>query len=319
MDENRPLVVPTLTLWIAFTPKQCEELQAGKELHPYADSLRFDLRKGPEDILEQQYVMDWSPTGFSVEARPKSFKFCKMEITCLGDMHAMESDIFIKSWTGEYRWYGALQLDECTRAYGVYSPAGDPLYLKQPLDRRIEWLEEDLAVLHRRVRRECSTLRVGSDAVDSDPRQLVARLEDDLAAERRARQLIEDELAVECRARQALEGRLNALESSMRREKKEREEAQASHEARSLQPSPVDGSHGFSAASSHWASAPAAASSAPRVNMAAKLPALPIQECQYQHTHRSSSANGSVCQPGHSCATAFAEIYGCCFESGIYH
>eukprot|EP00435_Cladocopium_sp_Y103_P041348 s2344_g11.t1 len=182
----------------------------------------------------------------------------------------------------------------------VYSPAGDPLYRKQPLDCRIEWLEEDLAVLHRRVRRECSTLRVGSDAVDSDLRQLVARLEDDLAAERRARQLLEDELAVECRARQALEGRVNALESSIRREKKEREEAQALHEARSFQPSPAAGSSGFPAASSptavpvasgfpaassptavplaHWASA-SAAPSAPNVNMAATgitYPGVPV-------------------------------------------
>eukprot|EP00435_Cladocopium_sp_Y103_P030048 s837_g7.t1 len=81
----------------------------------------------------------------------------------------------------------------------AYSPSADPLYLRQPLDRRLEWLEEDLSMLHRRVRRECSAFMRGggSDAVDSDLRQIVSRLEDEVAAERRARQLLEDELVLE--------------------------------------------------------------------------------------------------------------------------
>eukprot|EP00435_Cladocopium_sp_Y103_P006203 s2480_g2.t1 len=127
MDEKRPLVVPTLTLWIAFTPKQYEDLQAGKELQPYVDALGFDLRKGQEEVLEQQYVMDWSRTGFTVEARPKSFKLCKMEITCLGYMHYMESDILLKSRPGEYRWYGGLKLAERdTSGRLLYRVSDDP-------------------------------------------------------------------------------------------------------------------------------------------------------------------------------------------------
>eukprot|EP00435_Cladocopium_sp_Y103_P059087 s860_g21.t1 len=87
MDEKPPLVVPTLTLWIAFTPKQYEDLQAGKELQPYADALGFDLRKGQEEVLEQQYVMDWSPTGFTERhdiAAEAGVSFSDDGISCSG-------------------------------------------------------------------------------------------------------------------------------------------------------------------------------------------------------------------------------------------
>eukprot|EP00435_Cladocopium_sp_Y103_P056671 s2261_g19.t1 len=83
-------------------------------------------------------------------------------------------------------------------------------------------------MLHRRVRQECSaftamSMRGGSpstgDATDSDLRQIVARLEDELAAERTARRLMEDELAVECNARETLAGRVNVLEATVKRMK----------------------------------------------------------------------------------------------------
>eukprot|EP00435_Cladocopium_sp_Y103_P060996 s272_g22.t1 len=110
----------------------------------------------------------------------------------------------------------------------AYSPSEEPSYLRHPLDRRLAWLEEDLAMLHRRVRQECSavtamSMRGGSpgtgDATDSDLRQMVARLEDELAAERTARRLMEDELAVECNARETLAGRVNVLEATLKRMK----------------------------------------------------------------------------------------------------
>eukprot|EP00435_Cladocopium_sp_Y103_P035233 s2423_g9.t1 len=65
----------------------------------------------------------------------------------------------------------------------AYSPSAEQSYLRHPLDRRLAWLEDDLAMLHRRVRQECSaftamSMRGGSpspgDAIDSDLRQVVA-------------------------------------------------------------------------------------------------------------------------------------------------
>lgn len=78
----------------------------------------------------------------------------------------------------------------------------------QPLERRVAWLEEDVAVIHRRVKLECGEIGGGNGA-DSGLRQLVARLDGELAAERRARQL--------------LEARMNSLEASVKRDKGERE------------------------------------------------------------------------------------------------
>lgn len=68
----------------------------------------------------------------------------------------------------------------------------------QPLERRVAWLEEDVAVIHRRVKLECGEIG-GGNAADSG----------ELAAERRARQL--------------LEARMNSLEASVKRDKGERE------------------------------------------------------------------------------------------------
>lgn len=76
-------------------------------------------------------------------------------------------------------------------------------------ERRVAWLEEDVAVLHRRLRDECN--EGGSVGAAGDPglRALVARLDGELSAERRTRE--------------AMEGRLQQLEECIRHERKERE------------------------------------------------------------------------------------------------
>jgi len=76
------------------------------------------------------------------------------------------------------------------------------------VERRIAWLEEDVAVLHRRVKAECSELGGGAS---SDPglRALVARLDGELAQERRLRE--------------SLEARMAAMEADMKCERDERE------------------------------------------------------------------------------------------------
>ncbi|CAE8585585.1 unnamed protein product [Polarella glacialis] len=76
------------------------------------------------------------------------------------------------------------------------------------VERRVAWLEEDVAVLHRRLRDECGE---GQGGASGDPglRALVARLDGELASERRSRE--------------QLEARIDALEESSKRENKERE------------------------------------------------------------------------------------------------
>jgi len=83
-------------------------------------------------------------------------------------------------------------------------------------ERRVAWLEEDVAVLHRRLRDECN--EGGSVGAAGDPglRALVARLDGELSAERRTRE------AMQARS-EAMEGRLQQLEDCIRHERKERE------------------------------------------------------------------------------------------------
>jgi len=79
----------------------------------------------------------------------------------------------------------------------------------QNVERRVAWLEEDVAVLHRRLRDDCGEGGTAGAAGDSGLRALVARLDGELAAERRSRE--------------AMEARINQLEETIRQERKERE------------------------------------------------------------------------------------------------
>lgn len=76
-------------------------------------------------------------------------------------------------------------------------------------ERRVAWLEEDVAVLHRRLRDECNEGGSVGASGDSGLRALVARLDGELSAERRSRE--------------SLEARIVSLEDSIRHERKERE------------------------------------------------------------------------------------------------
>lgn len=83
----------------------------------------------------------------------------------------------------------------------------------QAFERRLAWLEEDVAVLHRRLRDDCEGGAGGgtgsASGGDSGLRALVARLDSELAAERQAREM--------------LEMRLEAVEDAIGRERIERE------------------------------------------------------------------------------------------------
>lgn len=83
---------------------------------------------------------------------------------------------------------------------------GDGQSGPQAFERRVAWLEEDVAVLHRRLRDECNE---GDAGGDNSLRALVARLDSELSAEKLSRE--------------AMEARMTHLEDSIRHERKERE------------------------------------------------------------------------------------------------
>jgi len=83
-------------------------------------------------------------------------------------------------------------------------------------ERRLAWLEEDVSVLHRRLRDECGEggIGLGNASGDQGLRALVARLDGELAAERRAREAMEARVL-------GFEGR---LEGALAEERTRREE-----------------------------------------------------------------------------------------------
>lgn len=76
-------------------------------------------------------------------------------------------------------------------------------------ERRVAWLEEDVSVLHRRLQGECGDNGLGGAAGDQGLRALVARLDGELSAERRARE--------------SMEARLASVEATLREERAERD------------------------------------------------------------------------------------------------
>merc|ERR1740121_3462650 len=77
------------------------------------------------------------------------------------------------------------------------------------VERRVKWLEEDVALLHRHLPGECGDALPGATGWDSDLRALVVQLGTEIVKERRLRE--------------ALEARVGSLENLMQHERQERE------------------------------------------------------------------------------------------------
>ena len=106
-------VIQTLTLWIAFTPKQLSDLQSRKPAWPDVYSKRFGLRTSPEKAVERAHTfMDWSPDGPRNQWTPKDFFLCRVEISPLGYMNLVEQGILLKYKDEEYRWSGCIHAQE---------------------------------------------------------------------------------------------------------------------------------------------------------------------------------------------------------------
>ena len=103
----------SVTLWIALTPQQFSDLNAGKEVQPDEYSQRFGLRTSAAEAVERaQYFMDWTPQGLKGEHHQKQFTVLQVEISALGYMQKMESGILAKFKPGEYRWHGTMKQEE---------------------------------------------------------------------------------------------------------------------------------------------------------------------------------------------------------------
>ena len=103
----------SLTLWVALTPEQFDDLMNERDIQPDEYSWRFGLRPTPLAAVERaQTFMDWTPNGPKGQYHKKDFKVCQVEVTALGYMRKMEEDILTKPKAGEYRWHGKLNHEE---------------------------------------------------------------------------------------------------------------------------------------------------------------------------------------------------------------
>ena len=106
-------VIQTLTLWIAFTPKQLSDLQSRKPAWPDVYSKRFGLRTSPEKAVERAHTfMDWVPEGPRNQLSPKDFFVCRVQISPLGYMNLVEQGVLLKYKDEEYRWSGCIHAQE---------------------------------------------------------------------------------------------------------------------------------------------------------------------------------------------------------------
>ena len=106
-------VIQTLTLWIAFTPKQLSDLQSRKPAWPDVYSKRFGLRTSPEKAVERAHsFMDWAPEGPRNQLSPKDFFLCQVEFSPLGYMNLVEQGVLLKYKDEEYRWSGCIHAQE---------------------------------------------------------------------------------------------------------------------------------------------------------------------------------------------------------------
>ena len=100
----------TLFLWVALSPKQYHDLNAGKEVIPDEYSKRFGLRRTMLKAVERAHLfMDWSPEGSKGETHPKDYLAIQIEFSPLGYMRKMEQGVFCKYNPDEFRWTGPIQ------------------------------------------------------------------------------------------------------------------------------------------------------------------------------------------------------------------
>ena len=112
--------VPTaLSLYVALSPSQFNQLETDQPITPDPYSERFGLREDRLKALERaHYLTNWTPPHASGDApepiHQKQFVLCKILITPLGYMTPCEEGTLRKGdgrdylRDGHYQWYGLL-------------------------------------------------------------------------------------------------------------------------------------------------------------------------------------------------------------------
>ena len=77
----------SVTLWIALSPQQFDDLLSGQEVQPDEFSQRFGLRTSPAAAIERaHYFMEWTPSGPRQQHCPEHFRALEVHISALGDL-----------------------------------------------------------------------------------------------------------------------------------------------------------------------------------------------------------------------------------------
>jgi len=120
LEEDRALkaAADSITLFVAVSPQQFEDLQSGKPAKPDPYSERFGLRASQVDAVRRGHAfMNWHPANISdppEKLHQKQFMILKLLITAQGYMQLMEENILEKgdgsnhSREGYFRWKGPL-------------------------------------------------------------------------------------------------------------------------------------------------------------------------------------------------------------------
>ena len=116
--------VPTaLSVFVALSPAQFNQLETDQPIIPDPFSERFGLRTDRLKALERaHYFSNWTPPQEAQDASPpmhqKQFVLCKLLITPLRYMTLCEEGTLVKgdgrdhSRQGYYQWYGALYIED---------------------------------------------------------------------------------------------------------------------------------------------------------------------------------------------------------------
>eukprot|EP00435_Cladocopium_sp_Y103_P056018 s780_g18.t1 len=103
----------SVSLWLALSPKQFADLNAGKDVHPDEHSGRFGLRRSAGAAVDRaQYFNDWTPDGLKGEYHQKGYVVLELEFTAFGYLNKMEEDVLQKMTPQEYRWYGPIRAEQ---------------------------------------------------------------------------------------------------------------------------------------------------------------------------------------------------------------
>eukprot|EP00435_Cladocopium_sp_Y103_P001572 s1031_g1.t1 len=103
----------SVSLWLALSPKQFADLNAGKDVHFDEHSGRFGLRRSAGAAVDRaQYFNDWTPDGLKGGYQQKDYVVLEVEFTALGYLNKMEEDILQKMTPQEHRWCGPIRAEQ---------------------------------------------------------------------------------------------------------------------------------------------------------------------------------------------------------------